>query len=283
MYFFLLLFWLLPALLTAQPKDSVVSTIDSLKPVALKDTPAFILLNNRFIRDTIIAEQYPVVIKQRTDKDYLFYLLAATALLLALLRFFFARYFDTLFRVFFNTSLRQSQLTDQLLQAKLPSLLFNLFFLLSGGLYVYFLLQYNQVIQYQNKWLLMAGCVSLVSVIYGMKFLVLKFTGWLTGDGEIITRYVFIVFLINKIIGILMLPFLFVLAFSETAIVNIAIGFSVILSAFLFLLRFFRCYGLVRNNLKVSRVHFFLLVIALEVLPLLLIYKALLLLLSKNL
>ena len=50
---------------------------------------------------------------------------------------FFHQVFHQSVRVFFNTSLRQSQLTDQLLQAKLPSLLFNLFFVLSAGVYAY--------------------------------------------------------------------------------------------------------------------------------------------------
>ena len=64
----------------------------------------------------------------------MFYLIAGIVLLLAFFKYFNSRYFTNLFRVFFNTSLRQSQLTDQLLQAKLPSLLFNLFFILSGGI-----------------------------------------------------------------------------------------------------------------------------------------------------
>ncbi|HMC98856.1 MAG TPA: hypothetical protein VKH37_01840, partial [Ferruginibacter sp.] len=71
------------------------------------------------------------------NKDWMFYVLVGMLLLLAIFRFFFARYFGNLFRVFFNTSLRQSQLTDQLLQAKLPSLFFNIFFIISGGLYIY--------------------------------------------------------------------------------------------------------------------------------------------------
>jgi hypothetical protein len=49
------------------------------------------------------------------------------------------------------------------------------------------------------------------------------------------------------------------------------------------LLRFFRSYGLLQNQLKISRFHFMLYITGIEILPLLLIYKGLMVYLSKNL
>jgi hypothetical protein len=53
--------------------------------------------------------------------------------------------------------------------------------------------------------------------------------------------------------------------------------------AIFLLLRFFRSYGLIQNQLKISKFHFFLYIIGLEILPLLLIYKGLMVYLTKNL
>ena len=143
-----------------------------------------------------------------------------------------------MFRVFFNTSLRQSQLTDQLLQAKLPSLLFNLFFVLSGALYVYIILRHYQMIPDENNRVLFFSSVIIVGLIYLVKFCTLKFTGWITGLTEVTNTYVFIIFLINKIIGIFLVPFIVILSFADLAIVKIAVLISLMSIGVFLLLRF---------------------------------------------
>ena len=98
------------------------------------------LETNQFLNSTTKPVASIVLEKKRGSNDLLFYLVAVFTLMLAFLRFFYTQYFNNLFRVFFNASLRQSQFTEQLLQAKLPSLLLNMLFVFSGGLYVYLLL-----------------------------------------------------------------------------------------------------------------------------------------------
>jgi hypothetical protein len=204
-------------------------------------------------------------------------------LLLAFLKYFYSRYFNNLFRVFFNTSLRQSQLTDQLLQAKLPSFLFNIFFVISGGIYVYVLLSHFQLAKAGNEWIYVFSSIALMGLIYIIKFCTLKFTGWITGLNETVDIYIFVIFLVNKIIGIFMVPFIVILFFSDFQIASIAALISILSIGIFLLLRFFRSYGLVQNQLKISRFHFLLYITGLELLPLLLIYKALMLYLTKNL
>jgi hypothetical protein len=125
--------------------------------------------------------------------------------------------------------------------------------------------------------------MALMGLIYLIKFSTLKFTGWVTGLSEVTNTYVFVIFLINKIIGIFLVPFIVVLSFSDIAIVKIAILISLMSIGIFLLLRFFRSYGLLQNQLKISRFHFILYIIGIELLPLLLIYKGLMVYLSKNL
>ena len=224
-----------------------------------------------------------VELKKAKNNDTIFYGLVAMLLLLAFFKFFFPRYFTNLIRVFFNTSLRQCQLTDQLLQARLPSLLLNLFFIISGGMFIYFLLLHYNWVNEQNRWIIIGSCIGVLGLIYFLKFCILKFTGWVTGYHEETNTYIFIFFLINKIIGIFLVPFIILMAFADMAIVKVAVVISLIIIGFLVLLRFFRSYGLLQNQLKVSRFHFFLYILGIEILPLLLIYKGLVVLLNKNL
>lgn len=231
------------------------------------------------------AKPVAMINKTRNVKapDSLFYLLFGIAFILALFRFFFTRYFNNLFRVFFNSSLRQSQLTDQLLQEKLPSLFFNIVFVLTAGVYVYLLLGYFGWISENDFWKVVLYCAVSMAIIYFVKFLSLKFTGWVTGFRDITNTYVFVIFLINKILGVLLLPFTMMIAFAAPGLITASVMISLLLIGLMFLLRFFRSFGLLQHQLKISRLHFFMYVIGVEVLPLLLIYKGLVLLLSKNL
>ncbi len=238
-------------------------------------------IKNKLLNTDAEPVSLAVKAKSRQTKDNFFYGITGIVLLLAFLKYFYSRYFTNLFRVFFNTSLRQSQLTDQLLQAKLPSLLFNLFFVISGGIYVYVLLNYFEVISPGNSLALILSSIALLGIIYFLKFCTLKFTGWVSGLNEATNTYIFIIFLINKIIGIFLVPFIIILSFSDRPIVKTGVIISLMCIGIFLLLRYFRSYGLLQNQLKISRFHFLLYIAGIELLPLLLIYKGLMVYLSK--
>ncbi len=214
--------------------------------------------------------------------DILFYIVLVLLLFLGFLRFLYERYFNNMFRVFFNTSLRQSQLTDQLLQAKQVSLFYNILFVLTGGLYIYFLLTHFNWMDKNTPLMMIGICTMCLAVVYFFKYVSLRFTGWITGYNEAANTYLFIIFLINKILGVLLIPFVVVIAFGREFLQYPAVLVSLIIISIMFLLRFFRSYGLLRKDIKVSRFHFFIYILGVEVLPLLLIYKSLVVLFGKN-
>lgn len=282
---------ILSASLYAQNSDTVqVVTDDSLKIATFTDSlipaiskrPVF-KLENKLLNSKAEPVSFSVQFKKESSKESLFYLIVGIVFLLAFLKYTYSRYFTNLFRVFFNTSLRQSQLTDQLLQGKLPSLLFNVFFIISGGLYIYILLLFYQLIKIDNQWMMILSSIVILGLIYLIKYCTLKFTGWITGLKEVTNTYVFVIFLINKIIGIFLVPFIVILFFSDSTFVKLAVITSLMSIGVFLLLRFFRSYGLVQNQLKISKFHFILYLIGIELLPLLLIYKGLMVYLSKNL
>ena len=238
---------------------------------------------NQLLNTSAEPVAFVINLRNHPGKEYLFYLLTGLVMILAFLRFFFPRYFNNLFRVFFNASLRQSQLTDQLLQAKLPSLFFNCFFIVSGGLYSYLLLSHFNWIQGGIQWRTAGICIGLLGIAYTLKYGTLKFTGWLTGYADTVNTYTFIVFLISKIIGIMLVPIIILLAFSDPQIVQVSITASLLMIAFMLLLRFVRSYSILQYQLKISKWHFLLYILGVEILPLLLVYKGLMVLLDKYL
>jgi hypothetical protein len=168
-------------------------------------------------------------------------------------------------------------------QAKLPSLFFNIIFVISGGLYVYLLLQRISYESVSVKWLYLLGCVAAFIVVYFVKFFSVKFIGWVSGLNAEAETYIFIVFLINKIIGICLLPVIVVVAFSDIVVINAAIVASIVFIGVMLLFRFIRSFSLLQHKLKISRFHFLLYIFSLEILPLILIYKAVELFISKKL
>jgi len=244
-------------------------------------TWTFIIANTRFLNSQTPAITNKISIHKSSEQNIAFYVLAMAFLFLGLLKTIYSRYFNNLLRVFFNTSLRQNQLKDQLLQAKLPSLLFNILFVLVGGLYLYFLLIKLGMVK-DTSLLFLGICVGAITLVYTGKLLILQLAGWLTGFKQDAEVYIFLVFLVNKVLSIILLPMVVLIAFTDTNIRQVAMLSSIVLVLFMLILRFLRSFGHFQQKLKMSGFHFLIYILAIEVLPIFLIYKWGLSILTKN-
>jgi hypothetical protein len=209
-------------------------------------------------------------------KEALFYILTGLLLFFALIKLLFNKYVNNMLGLVFRGSLRQKQIREQLLQTPLPSLFLNIFFVVVAGLYIFFLLQHYQTAQNTGFWLLLLYCVAAVALVYLVKFLGLKFTGWIFNMREAADTYIFIVFLVNKLLAIFLLPLLVVMAFSLAAWSGVLLTLSYIMVLVFFAYRYIVSFAPVRREVKVSQFHFFMYLCAFEIIPLLLIYKVLL-------
>jgi len=210
------------------------------------------------------------------DKDGLFYLLTGLVFFFAIIRVAFPRYFRNLMALVFRASLKQKQIREQLIQTPLPALLLNIFFVIVSGIYIVFLLHHYGFGEGTNFWLLLLYCMASVALIYIVKYMVLKFTGWVFNMREAADTYIFIVFLVNKLLGIFMLPLLILMTFSLPSWYMSLLTLSYILVVSFFAYRYIVSFAPVRREVKVSPFHFFMYLCAFEIVPLLLIYKVLL-------
>jgi len=106
-----------------------------------------------------------------------------------------------------------------------------------------------------------------------MKYAGVWIAGWLFNRSDAASAYIFIVFMTNKILGVIVLPFLVLLAFGTAAIYPFALIISITAVACLFLYRFYLSVGVVRSQAHVNLLHFFLYLFAFEALPLLILFK----------
>jgi hypothetical protein len=222
----------------------------------------------------------PVVIhtglKPFYGKETFFYIFITLLLLFAFLKQSFPKYFNDLFRLLFRNTLKQRQIREQLIQTPLPSLFLNIFFAVNGGLYIDILLHHYGHVPVESFWLLCLYCSLGLSAIYAVKFVGLKISGWLFNMKEAADSYIFVVFVINKVLGIFLLPFSILLSFMQGDIYSVALVLSWCGVGVLLIYRFILTYASVRNQVRLNPFHFFLYFCAFEIAPLLLIYKALL-------
>ncbi len=210
--------------------------------------------------------------KEHPSKDLLFYLVFGNVFLLAFIKLVFPKYFKNLFSLFFQTSLRQKQTKEQLLQDGVASLLINLLFLISTGLFITLVVKYQEwsLLPFNN---LYGYVVALLVFIYLGKYIFVSFAGWVFNNRVVAGSYTFLVLMVNRILGILLIPFTIFLAFAEDEYTKIVFTLSIILVLLLLLYRYFMSFASLRNDLKLNAFHFFLYLCSVEILPMLLLYK----------
>jgi hypothetical protein len=214
-----------------------------------------------------IEQRYAV-----SNKDALFYLLVGMILIYGFVNNMYPQYFQKLFSQFSQSSMRMMQNREQLLQNNFASLLLNLCFILSFSLMASLLI-YNRHLLPISFWLVYFYLCLFFTSLYLGKYICLEIAGAIFSTKELVKTYVFVVFMINKVLGILLLPFILILAFANPIYFPAAIIGAGGLSVLLFLYRYLFSLTSVRNKLHISSFHFFLYLCAFEILPLMILYK----------
>jgi len=212
-----------------------------------------------------------------TDRTGDFYLLLFLCFSLGVIRVVDTRYFSNLWKAFFNPTLSNRQLKDQLQSAGISNLLMNIFFAMSAGIYVYYLIK---LLRPQHGIMLAAPLfVSLLILgmvaIYAAKYAVVMFSGWAFKVETMTEHYLFNVFLINKILSIVLIPFIVVISFGAPEWAHPAVVLSFIAISFLFINRYIRSWQVFGSFFEYSKFHFFTYLCASELLPLAVLMKLL--------
>lgn len=206
------------------------------------------------------------------DKDFLFYSILGLLFLFAFVHNIYPQYFPKLFSQFNQSSLRMLQNREQLLQNSLASLLMNIGFILSFSLMATLLI-FSRHLLPLSFWEGYLYIALFFTSLYLGKYLFLLLAGYTFNSMELIQTYVFVIFMINKVLGILLVPFILILAFAKPQFYPIAIVGGAVLSVLLILYRYLFSLTTVRNKLHISSFHFFLYLCAFEIVPILVLYK----------
>jgi len=230
-----------------------------------------------YFPSNIIARESQVVykIEQRfalPNKDLLFYSILVLVFLFGFVNNVFPQYFSKLFKQFSQSSLRMIQYREQLLQNSFGSLIINICFILSFSL-MSTLLIFNRHLLALSFWEGFFYISLFFTFLYIGKYISLQIAGYVFNSKELVNTYIFVVFMINKVLGVLLVPFILILAFAKPIFHPYAIGGAALITVLLILYRYLFSLTSVRNKLHISSFHFFLYLCAFEILPLTILYK----------
>lgn len=206
-----------------------------------------------------------------------FYLVLGLCLLLGLIRFLDPHYFMILIRSFRNpTSSRHFK--EQIQAATIPNFLMNVFFAVIVGAYIYYAgrILASRLSNAFDGPLMLLWLIGGILAIYLGKYFVIRFSGWAFRVETITEQYLFNVFLINKIIGISLLPFVVLIAFAGAEWVNTLIVMSLLVIGLLLFNRYARSWQVFGSFFQYSKFHFFTYLCASEILPMAILVKLLL-------
>jgi len=153
----------------------------------------------------------------------------------------------------------------------------NVFFTFAGGAYIYYIVRFftphrSSVIPPS---LLIIMLIAGTGLIYLAKYTAVRFSGWAFRVEGITEHYLFNVFLINKVLGVTLIPFIIVLAFADHDWAQQIVIISFIISGALLLNRYIRSWEVFGSFFQYSKFHFFMYLCASELLPLAVLIKLL--------
>lgn len=210
----------------------------------------------------------PAVSKRaRVYLEWIFYSFAALFLLLGLIRNFWREYFDKVFLVYFNQGFILRQKKDAMMMWSLPSFLLNILFVLSAGFFVFFGRGSNYSLTGMDRWQVMSFIMLIVAFVYIFKYFFLQFLGWIFNQKDVFEQYSFMVFLNNKIVGVLMLVASFVMAFSGKGSYGEIFNVVLYLIGLLFLIRIINAFRIFSLQTKAGIFNILLAFISVEILP----------------
>lgn len=213
-----------------------------------------------------------------TNKTFDFYVVLVLLVSLGVMRFINPRYFQNLLRDLRGSISSSQQIKEHAATSSMfYNLLMNIFFAVSGGMYLYYVFKWympQRYAIYSPSLLIVVFIVSLM-VLYGAKYLVMRFSGWAFNVNVIVNHYIHNVFLVNRVIAIALLPFIILLAFSQPELALPATILSFFLVGLLFINRYVRSWQVLGSFFQYSKFHFFAYLCASEILPMAVLAKLL--------
>ena len=218
----------------------------------------------------------PVAVSRETP-DWLFFVLLLIIALLTWLKVFYRKNVIQIFEAFFSNVIANQIIRDENILVQRASVLLTITFNLAAALLLYLLSEiYDWQVPYAgsgfSKFIIFA---LLISFAYTAKFIILKFAGFIFRVDKAIATYIFNIFIINNVLGIILILLVIGIAYlpSNTIIYLAPAAAMFVIIAYIY--RFLRGIIIGFSYKSYSNLYLFLYLCALEIAPLIVFVKLL--------
>jgi hypothetical protein len=191
------------------------------------------------------------------------------------LRIFYSRYFRQMVASLFNINLANQLVRDENVLVQRATVYMSIMFYLTAGLFLYHLSEYRQ---WDLPWFgtgfpRYLKFIVLVSAVYAVKFVVLRVCGWLFELERELTTYLFTVFIVNNVQGMILFPIIVLLSYHPLIEVSWLFSLAFVVITVLYIFRLFRGIQIGLGVHRTSLLYLFLYLCTLELAPLLVVYR----------
>ncbi|MFM2135278.1 MAG: hypothetical protein RL021_678 [Bacteroidota bacterium] len=213
--------------------------------------------------------------REPNTPDWMFPVLVLMFSVYAGLRIFYSRYFKQMAASLFNVGLANQIVRDENILVQRATVYMSIMFYLTAALFLYLL---SEQLHWELPWIgsgfpRFLKFIVLVSGVYALKFLVLRFGGWLFGLERELTTYLFTIFIVNNIQGLLLFPIIVLIAFQSGGSADWMFRMSFFIIGIFYVFRLFRGVQIGLNVPGASLLYLFLYLCTLELAPMLVLFR----------
>ena len=205
--------------------------------------------------------------------DWILYLIIVLLASLAWIRVFYSSFLTTTLRSVINYQLSQNIYSDPGIVTKRLRQFLLFFYFFSVGLWLYLVFTYFNLsfFELSNVSLFFALLASII-VLYLLRTIIMRLTGYIFSRQSLYNEYLFHHFLINKVFGLAVLPFLLAIAYSKEPYTEIMVWTSIGIFIIALIMRVIVAISYIFRNV-VSKFYLILYLCTLEILPVLVIVR----------
>jgi hypothetical protein len=251
--------------------DSILTTI---APASRTYTAEYIELPPPIVHIRQVVDEAEVMPLNRTrHAGWLFTILTLQFVLIVYLRVASIRYAEEQYRSFFNLNISQQVFREQELSMPFPALLLTINGILSYAVLLYLGLSHFGIMTWLTGGTLFLASLAIIFGIAAFKYILMWFTGVVFPFKDEVNFYNFNFFLNIKILGAVLLPINFVIAYAPLGLTEGVILTALGLMAIAYLGLAVKGLAIAKNYLAFHKFHFIVYFCSLEIAPVLLLVK----------
>jgi hypothetical protein len=212
------------------------------------------------------------------NSDWMVGVLLFALILIAIIRFSFSKFLFRVFDSIINYQTSSNLFSEKNMRNLRGSMFLNLLFYVNFTLFIVQYLVYILTLnQNHNNIVFFLYCFVGLEALYSTKFVLIRFIGYVFNGIKESKEYLHTVSIYNKNLGVILLPITLSVPYMAQHATPLLLNAGLILTLFFYIFRLFRGVKILFRQ-HVSIFYMILYLCALEILPLLMIYKLLYLL-----